>query len=111
MHEKSKYSVLLCGELERLSCIVESRRIDVQAQIAALDHGRSMTCATSDQRLYAYDQLIHFEGFRQIVIGAGVEAGEFFVPAPTCSQDQHRHLMAAGAPMLQHAQAVDLRQA
>jgi len=46
----------------------------------------------------------------QIVIGAGLEAIDFFVPGITGGKNQHRHRIASGAPLTQHLQTRPARQ-
>ena len=51
------------------------------------------------------------ERLGDIIVGAGIDAGDLVAPAFARGEDQHRHLALVAAPLLEHAQAVLLRQA
>ncbi len=62
-------------------------------------------------RPHARQQLLHVERLGDIVVGAGVHAGHLVAPAVARGEDDHRHLALGAAPLLEHADAVHLRQA
>ena len=59
----------------------------------------------------ARQKLLHVEGLRHVVVGAGVEALDLVAPAVAGRQDDHRRLDARAPPAVEHGDAVDLRQA
>ena len=52
-----------------------------------------------------------WKGLATIVVGAGVDAGDLVAPAVAGGEDDDRHLALGAAPLLEHADAVHLRQA
>ena len=59
----------------------------------------------------ARQQLLHVEGLGEVVVGAGVHAGHLVAPAVAGGEDDDRHVAVGAPPLLQHADAVHLRQA
>jgi hypothetical protein len=59
----------------------------------------------------AGQQLLHVEGLGDVVVGAGVDAGHLVAPAVARGQNNDRCLALGAAPLLEHADAVHLRQA
>jgi hypothetical protein len=51
------------------------------------------------------------EGLLEIVVGAGVQAGDTLRPAAAGRQQEYRKVPARGAPALQHLDACQARQA
>ena len=70
-----------------------------------------MAGGAADQRAHPRQHLLDVEGLGDIVVGAGVDARHLVAPAVARGQDQHRHLAPVAAPVLEHADAVHLRQA
>ncbi len=60
---------------------------------------------------HARQQLLHVEGLGDVVVGAGVHARHLVAPAVARREDDHRHVAFRAPPLLQHADAVHLRQA
>ena len=50
------------------------------------------------------------EGLGDIIVGAGIHAGDLVAPALARGEDEHRHLAVVAPPLLEHAQAVLLGQ-
>ena len=67
--------------------------------------------AAPEQRADARQHLLHVEGLGDIIVGAGVHAGDLVAPALARREDEHRHLALVAPPLLEHAQAVFLGQA
>jgi hypothetical protein len=51
------------------------------------------------------------ERFGDIVVGAGIHAGDLVAPPLTGRKDEHGHLAVVAPPLLEHAQAVFLGKA
>ena len=71
---------------------------------------RRQALRAPDQRAQPRQQLLEVKGLGEVVVGAGVDAGDLLVPAVARGEDQHRHRAPAGAPAPEHAQAVEPRQ-
>jgi hypothetical protein len=70
-----------------------------------------MTGRAAQERANAREHFFHVEGLRHIIVGAGIEALHLLRPAVARGQNQHRRVLAAAAPGLQHGNPVHLRQA
>ena len=77
----------------------------------AIELGRGVARRAADQRAQASDQFLGLERLGEIIVGAGIEAGDLVRPAVARGQHQHRHLAPFLAPAVEHGQAVDLGQA
>ena len=70
-----------------------------------------MPCRAPEQRAQARQHLLHVERLGDIIVGAGIHAGNLVAPPLARREDQHRHLAFVAPPLLEHAQAVFLGQA
>ena len=70
-----------------------------------------MAGRAAQQSADARQHFLHVEGLGDIVVGAGIEALHLVAPAVARGEDEHRHLAVGAAPFLEHADAVDHRQA
>ncbi|KAG0959802.1 hypothetical protein G6F31_011287 [Rhizopus arrhizus] len=80
--EVAQHAELLRTQRQRLPIQLEAPSIDVQLQRAALQARAGMAMAAADQRPQAQHQFVGLEGLGEVVVGAGIEAGQFVVPAP-----------------------------
>ena len=87
------------------------RGLGVEAERPAFHLVAGMPGGAAEQRADARQHLLHVEGLGDIVVGAGVHAGDLVAPALARGEDQHRHLALVAPPLLEHAQAVLLGQA
>jgi len=55
------------------------------------------------------NQFLHFEGFQQIVVGAGIQAFDAVVQAVAGSQNQDRNHIPLFPPLLKQGQAIRIR--
>ena len=111
VHEIGEQPILVRCELDRLAVDGDARRLGVEAQRPALDVAPGMTGGAAHLGAHARQQLLHVEGLGDVVVGAGVHAGHLVAPAVAGGEDDHRHLALGAAPLLEHADAVHLRQA
>ena len=70
-----------------------------------------MAGRTANDRAEARDQFFRLEGLGQVVVGAGVDAGDALGPGAARRQHQDRRRHAGGAQLAHHRQAVEPRQA
>ena len=61
----------------------------IEAEVADLEHRRPLHRRTAGQRAQPRQQLPEVERLRQVVVGAGVEAGDAVVDGVASSQHQH----------------------
>ena len=89
----------------------DARGLGVEPQRPALDVALGVAGGAAHLGADARQQLLHVEGLGDVVVGAGVHAGHLVAPAVARGEDDHRHLALGAAPLLEHADAVHLRQA
>lgn len=94
----------------------QARQADVAA--ARVKRQRAVTQGRRGQALRAAylgaqpgQQFFHVKGLGQVVVRARVDTGDFFMPLAVRREAQDRHGLALAAPALQHAQAIQHRQA
>ena len=90
---------------------VTRARLGVEPQGPALDLALGVARGAAHLRAHARQQLLHVEGLGEIVVGAGVHAGDLVAPAIARGEDDDRHLAVGAAPLLEDGDAVHLRQA
>ena len=90
---------------------VTRARLGVEPQRPALDLALGVSRGAAHLRAHAGQQLLHVEGLGEIVVGAGVHAGDLVAPAVAGGEDDDRHLAVGAAPLLEDGDAVHLRQA
>ena len=110
VHQIGQHAVFMAGQRQRPAIDGDTAVTGVQRQRAAHQFGAGMATGTADQRAQAGQQFFHVEGFGQVIVGTGIDAGHFFVPGVARSQDQHRHRAPGGTPFFQHRDAIHLRQ-
>jgi hypothetical protein len=109
--EVGEQPVLVRGELHGIVRDRDAAGARVEANGAADDFARGMPGRSSQDGADAGEKLLHVEGLRHIVVGAGVEALDLVAPAVAGRQDDDRRLDAGAPPAVEHGDAVDLRQA
>ena len=85
--------------------------LGVEPQRAALDVALGVAGGAAHLGADARQQLLHMEGLGHVVVGAGVHAGDLVAPAVAGGEDDHGHVALGATPLLEHADAVHLRQA
>ncbi|MNO92222.1 hypothetical protein D3C76_837900 [compost metagenome] len=83
----------------------------VQAYACVLDEHLGPPGAAPEQGAQAGLELVEVERLDQIVVGAGIQPGDAVAGGVAGGEHQHWNGGAAGAQALQHAQAVQARQA
>ena len=88
----------------RGGCAGRARRRRPRSTVAL---GRA---ALAQAHAHARQQLLEAERLGDVVVGAALEAGDLDVGVVARAEDHHRHPVARGAHVAQHAQAVLARQ-
>ena len=86
-------------------------RLGVEPHRPALDLALGMARGAAHLRPHARQQLLHVERLGEIVVGAGVHAGDLVAPPVARREDDDRHVAAGAPPLLENRDAVQLRQA
>ena len=110
-HQIVQQPVLQRGQPQRLAVDRGARGARIEPEGAADQGGGRMPGGPPQQGPEARQQLFGVEGLGQVVVGAGVEAGDLLAPGAAGGEDQHRSGHALLAPALEHRDAVDLGQA
>jgi hypothetical protein len=111
MHQVRQHAELMAREAQRLPCDCCARRSRIQHEIAALEKRCRLTAGASDERAQAREHFFNLKGFRDVIVGAAVDAQHLLVPAGARRQNQHGHGEALIAPAAQRAETVETRQA
>ncbi|EGE60812.1 peptidase [Rhizobium etli CNPAF512] len=111
MHEIGKQPIFVRGQLQRRAVDRRLRGFGVEPHRPADDFRGGMPGGAADQRPDARQHFLDMKRLGDVIVGAGVDAGNLVAPAVARRQDQNRHGAAGAAPFLQHGDAVHLRQA
>ncbi len=105
-HEISEHAIFVGGELHRLAVDRDARGLGVDAERSAFHLVAGVPRRAPKQRADARQHFLHVEGLGDIIVGAGIHAGDLVAPPLARGEDQHRHLALVAPPLLEHAQAV-----
>ena len=107
-HEQLEQRVLGAGEVE--VAVAAWGHARVHGHVADLERlVAQLAAAAAQQGAHAGDQLVERERLDQVVVGAGVEAGDAVGDGVARREHQHRHAGARRAQPLAHLDAVDAR--
>ena len=98
VHEIGQQPVLVRGELHRVAVHRHAAGAGVELHRPAGDLARGMAGGAAQQGAHAGEQLLHVEGLRYVIVGAGIEALDLVAPAVAGGQDDDRRLAALAAP-------------
>jgi hypothetical protein len=84
--------------------------VEVDDEIAGLDHRLGVTLRAAHDRVDAGDQLILVEGFGHVVVGADAEALDLVLDAGEAGEDQNGCLDLRDAQLLEHVVTGHVRQ-
>ncbi len=111
MREIGEQAVLEACQLHRIAVHRHAAGAGVDVERSDFDLRRRKASGPAQQRTQTRQQFFRVEWFRQIIVRAGVETRNLIAPTIPRREDQHGHGAAVLAPFLQHAHAVELRQA
>ncbi len=83
----------------------------VEGDIAGLQDGAKRTARPAQQGLGTGDQLAHGERLDEVIVGAGVEAGDAVLHGIARRQHEDGHRLATGPHLLQQFQPIAVGQA
>ena len=81
-------------ELQQLALAPHFERVEVVFEVGDVQHARLHALAATRQRIEAHLDFLQRERLDQVVVGAGIEAGELVVEGVARGQHQHRRLLA-----------------
>ena len=108
VHEIGKEPEFKAGYFDGRPVKGHPRRARIELQGAAFELGLCKARAAAKQCPHARDDLLHLKGLGDIIVGAGVDAGNLFAPAVARRQDEHGRFDVVPAPAFEYAKAVDL---
>ncbi|MNZ88621.1 hypothetical protein D3C78_1075160 [compost metagenome] len=103
--------VFLGCQGHRLAFVADLLCTGIQADTGVLDQRLSTPGATPKQRTYARLQLCQVERLDQVVVGAGIQAGDAVFGGIARGQDQHRQIGTAVTQAPEHFETVHAWQA
>jgi hypothetical protein len=106
VHQVREDSKFVACQLYKTSVDAHLHCSSVKCDRAALKLVASLSGSPTNQRADAGQYLFSPERFRHVVIGAAINALNFFVPAPPCCEDQHWNQNAGLPPPLQNAESI-----
>ncbi len=90
-HEKLEKAEFARLQADQLSGALDHPRQQVELEVADLQRSiRRAALAPARQRLEAGQQLTECEGLYQIIVAAGVQAGDAIIHVTERAQNQHR---------------------
>ena len=111
VHQVAQTAVFERGERHRRAVHRDPHLPRVERDGADREHRGGAAGCAAQQGTDAREQLLHGEGLRQIVVGAGVDPLDALGPGAARGQDQHREITACRAPLPEHREPVHSRQA
>ena len=81
-------------ELQQLALAPHFQGVQVELQLAGIEHARLRALATTGKRIEAHVHFLQRERLDQVVVGAGIEAGQLVLQRVARGQHQHRGLLA-----------------
>ena len=85
--------------------------LQVELHGSADEHVRGVAGGAADERAHPRQHLLDVERLRDVIVGAGVDPLHLVRPAVARGQKQHRHGAPVAAPLLEHGEPVEPRQA
>ncbi len=93
----------LAADLDRLG-------VEIDHEIAGLDHRLGVALGTADDRMDAGDQFVLVEGLCHVVVGADAETLDLVLDAGEAGEDQDRCLDLGHPKLLEHVVTRHVRQ-
>jgi hypothetical protein len=111
MHEVGEDAEFVAGELDGGAIHGDARGAGVEGEGAAADFDVREAGGAANQGAEAGQEFLDAEGFREVVVGAAVDALDLLVPTAARGEDENREEEAGVAPAAEERQAVDFRKA
>ena len=105
-HQQVEQGVFLGREGEAGAGAGGRARAGVERQVGHFQHGRLRAVEAAQQRAHPRQQFVEHERFGQIVVGAGIEAGDAVGHGVARGEHQHRQLVAGLPPFGAQCHAV-----
>ena len=110
-HETGQDAPFEGGQAQRQTVEAESAELRIIGDRPADDQRRGMACGPAHKRAQPHHNLFHAKRLDEIIVGAGLEAFDFFGPPVARGQDENRQGSAGCTPRPQHCDSADFRQA
>ena len=88
--------------MHALATDLDGLGVEIDHEIAGLDHRLGVALGTAHDRMDAGDQFVLVEGFGHVVVGADAETLDLVLDAGKAGEDQDRCLDLGDAELLEH---------
>ena len=110
MHEIIQYAEFLCGQIDWLACHRHTPRRRRQLDVVVDERWRRLSGGTADQSAQPCGELLNVARLGNVVVSPGIQAFDFFGPAPTRCQYQDGYFAPGLSPAIEHVHALHVRQ-
>ena len=100
--QQLEHLIFLAGKMHAGTVHLDRLGIEIDHQLAGLDHRLGMPLGAAHDRVNAGDELVLVERLGQVVVGTDAEALHFILGAGEARQDQDRRLDLGDAQGTQH---------
>ena len=111
VHEIGKQAILVARELDRHVVDRDAPGAGVEPDRADRQIAGGVAGGAPQQRAQARQHFLHMEGFRDIIVSAGVNTLDFVAPSIASGEDQDRHRASGLAPGFEDRDPVAFGQA
>ncbi len=108
--QQLQHRIFLAGQVHAGTIDLDRLGVEIDRELAGLDHRLRMALRTADDRVDAGDQFLAMERLGDIIVGAEAQCANLGVHLGNARQDQHRRLHPARAQFLEHVIAGHVRQ-
>src|SRR5215468_11191945 len=108
--EQFQHLVLFSGQMHTLTADLDRFGVEIDHEVAGLDHRLGMALRTAHDRMDTGHQLVLVERLGHIVVGANAETFDLVLDAGEAGQDQDRGLDLGHPKLLEHVVTGHVRQ-
>src|SRR6478609_801256 len=100
--EQLQHLVFLARQMHALAADLDRLGVEIDHEIAGLDHRLGVALGTAHDRMDARNQFVLVEGFGHVVVGADAETLDLVLDAGKAGEDQNRCLDLGDPELLEH---------
>ena len=108
--EQLEHRIFLAGQVDAAAVDLDRLGVEIDRELAGLDHRLRMALRAADDGVDARDQLVAVERLGDIIVGAEAQGADLRVHLADARKDQHRGADLGGAQFLEHVIAVHVGQ-
>src|SRR5580693_1772503 len=100
--EQLQHLVFFARQMHALAADLDRLGVEIDHEIAGLDHRLGVALGTAHDRMDARDQFVLVEGFGHVVVGADAETLDLVLDAGKAGEDQNGGLDLGDPKLLEH---------